>query len=669
MYAAPRPTTAPAGAAGAAADPRRPTPPRAGTPPRRSTPPRGADCGEAVRVVVRVRPMLSDEGGASVVDCHPDGRHIDLLEPRSLDETWEQKQSFAFDSVFGTHATQYDVYEEIGPRLLENVFAGYNAAVIAYGQTGSGKTYTMHGRAGAQRACIAAEQGIVPRLMTDLFARVCATPPSVRIHVECSYVQIYKEETFDLLKPAASGWGAARGAAGARPPELHNCRIKLREVTDGYGNRTFEPLGVTTVTVRSQRDISEALAQGERQRVTAPTGMNDTSSRSHSIFCVTVAQATQADHAAGECAGVERTATLYLVDLAGSECAKRTGAEGSTLAEASSINKSLSSLRNVILALTRAVRPKHIPYRDSELTKFLRETLGGNARTTLICNVSPTIANHADTKNTMEFGKQTQAITNVVRENVHKSAEELLFIWQTAQAQLLELREEIRRLERKLPGVRLDLDAERGLAAAAEAASPRRPAPVPDYWTAAPPEHLCCPLMRRLNPHSTPTTMVDPVLAQDGHTYERSYVESYWRRFNALPHAVVNGLPTDRLVLFPNLVAERQVLEWRESARWPSDVLGAVFTFLAGPDMLRCLRVSSHWNAVGAEPRSWEWRVEMDFGADALALFSSERHRAWARYYFHLWAQKERAKGSSVEFMWKFQPPRSRSHGLRLFPK
>ncbi|EIE88029.1 kinesin heavy chain [Rhizopus delemar RA 99-880] len=247
---------------------------------------------------------------------------------------------------------------------MVNVTAGYNGTVFAYGQTGSGKTFTMMG------ADIDDEntKGIIPRIVEQIFTSIMAAPSNLEFTVKVSYMEIYMEKVRDLLN-------------------------------------------------RSQDDVYEVMRNGSANRVVSATNMNAESSRSHSIVVVTITQKNVDT-------GAAKSGKLYLVDLAGSEKVGKTGASGQTLEEAKKINKSLTALGMVINALTDG-KSSHIPYRDSKLTRILQESLGGNSRTTLIINCSPSSYNEAETLSTLRFGMRAKTIKNKAKVNADLSPAEL----------------------------------------------------------------------------------------------------------------------------------------------------------------------------------------------------------------------------------------------------
>ncbi len=275
-------------------------------------------------------------------------------------------QDFTFDRVFDTTATQAEVYEETTQTVVRDLMAGINCTVMAYGQTGSGKSYTMMGDLTRP-----AEQGITPRILLDLFL---AIPDLATTKVECSYVEVYMEKVRDLLHPKSDN-------------------LKLRETN---GSVYIEKC--TVHPVKSAEELMAIIVRGEKHRSVAHTEMNARSSRSHSIFIVTVAQPN-------------KTSKLVLVDLAGSEKVDRSGVTGQSLDEAKQINKSLSALAMVIQSLVEH-KSHHIPYRNSKLTRLLTESLGGNSKTVLILAASPENNSAHETIMTLKFGNRAKRMKN-----------------------------------------------------------------------------------------------------------------------------------------------------------------------------------------------------------------------------------------------------------------
>lgn len=235
--------------------------------------------------------------------------------------------------------------------------------------------------------------GIIPRACKFIFEHVNKNPEHCEFRVTCSFLEIYKEVIKDLLNPKG-------------------INLKVRETP----TRGVWVDDLSETPVRSHLEVLALLHKGESQRAVASTNMNSVSSRSHSLFILTVSQKTQD--------GATKIGKLNLADLAGSEKVGKTGASGETLEEAKKINQSLSALGNCIMALTKN-KKQHIPYRDSKLTFILRESLGGNTKTTLLIACSPHSFNLEETISTLRFGQRAKTIKNRVKINAQRSVAEL----------------------------------------------------------------------------------------------------------------------------------------------------------------------------------------------------------------------------------------------------
>ncbi|KAF9973097.1 hypothetical protein BGZ65_009443, partial [Modicella reniformis] len=320
--------------------------------------------------------------------------------------------SFTFDRVFHWESKQKDVFEYSISTIVNDVINGYNGTVFAYGQTGSGKTFTMMGPSIDDEET----KGIIPRIVDRIFSSILTAPSTTEFTVKVSYMEIYMEKIRDLLNPVND-----------------NLPIHEEKTRGVYVKGLFE------VYVSSISEIHEVMRRGGNNRMVAYTNMNAESSRSHSIFVVTIAQKNLVD-------GSVKSGKLYLVDLAGSEKVGKTGASGQTLEEAKKINKSLSALGMVINALTDG-KSTHIPYRDSKLTRILQESLGGNSRTTLIINCSPSSYNDAETVSTLRFGTRAKSIKNKAKINQELSAGELKILLKKAKTEAVTFTQYISALE------------------------------------------------------------------------------------------------------------------------------------------------------------------------------------------------------------------------------
>lgn len=305
-----------------------------------------------ITVVVRVRPLSQKEvtrGAYPTLEVH-DGWKIDVVDPDDkmggldylrMDKT--KDRSYAFDHAMDTGSTQQEAFDQTTSHLLPDVMNGRNACCFAYGATGSGKTFTMTGSHQMP--------GIIPHTVDALFEAAGGHDSCV---VMMQYVEIYNEMIKDLLQPS-------------------NGNLDVREVP---GRGTFVA-GAATCEVSSREEVEELLALGNAYRTTESTNLNAVSSRSHAVLQLRV------DTAQGQ------RGKLSLIDLAGSERASKTGvvAKGAQsskrLNEGANINKSLLALANCINALSKGGGgAAHVPYRDSKLTRLLKDSLGGGCRTT-----------------------------------------------------------------------------------------------------------------------------------------------------------------------------------------------------------------------------------------------------------------------------------------------
>ncbi|XP_028351634.1 kinesin-like protein KIF7 isoform X7 [Physeter macrocephalus] len=347
-----------------------------------------------VRVALRVRPLLPKEllhGHQSCLRVEPGHGRVTLGRDRH----------FSFHVLLDENAGQEAVYQACVQPLLEAFFEGFNATVFAYGQTGSGKTYTMG------EASVASlhedEQGIIPRAMAEAF-KLIDENDLLDCLVHVSYLEVYKEEFRDLLEVGT----ASRD-------------IQLRE--DDRGNVVL--CGVKEVDVEGLDEVLSLLEMGNAARHTGATHLNRLSSRSHTVFTVTLEQRGRApSRLPRPAAGQLLISKFHFVDLAGSERVLKTGSTGERLKESIQINSSLLALGNVISALGDPQRRgSHIPYRDSKITRILKDSLGGNAKTVMIACVSPSSSDFDETLNTLNYASRAQNIRNRATVNWRPEAE------------------------------------------------------------------------------------------------------------------------------------------------------------------------------------------------------------------------------------------------------
>jgi kinesin family protein 5 len=324
----------------------------------------------------------------------------------------EATGSFTFDRVFDMNSKQSDIFDFSIRPTVDDILNGYNGTVFAYGQTGAGKSYTMMGTDIDNDE----GRGVIPRIVEQIFASILSSPGNIEYTVRVSYMEIYMERIRDLLAP-------------------QNDNLPIHEEK----NKGVYVKGLLEIYVSSVQEVYEVMRRGGNSRAVAATNMNQESSRSHSIFVITITQKNVET-------GSAKSGQLFLVDLAGSEKVGKTGASGQTLEEAKKINKSLSALGMVINSLTDG-KSSHVPYRDSKLTRILQESLGGNSRTTLIINASPSSYNDAETLSTLRFGMRAKAIKNKAKINAELSPAELKLLLKKAQSQVTTFENYVHSLE------------------------------------------------------------------------------------------------------------------------------------------------------------------------------------------------------------------------------
>ncbi|EGD73729.1 kinesin motor domain-containing protein [Salpingoeca rosetta] len=360
------------------------------------------DAGSAnnFRVCVRIRPENEEEKTGTfkqvvqvldeqmlVFDPKTDNTPSFLGAPRRRHPRFLRRRArdvkFVFDQVFDADASQDDVFQSTTKPIIDGVLDGYNASVFCYGATGAGKTHTMLGHNKAP--------GVIVLTVQELFKRIRERQDDISCNVAVSYLEVYNERIRDLLKPSSG-------------------ELRLREDRKG--------VVVAGLSVHEPKDASSLLRlleRGNENRTQHPTDANATSSRSHAVFIVHVHQTPKG---AGIKADVS-VAKMMLIDLAGSERATATRNRGQRMREGANINKSLLALGNCINALASGKKKScHIPYRNSNLTRILKDSLGGNCRTVMIANCSPSSRSFEDTYNTLNYANRAKNIKVTLRKNV-----------------------------------------------------------------------------------------------------------------------------------------------------------------------------------------------------------------------------------------------------------
>ncbi|KAG6368465.1 hypothetical protein INS49_002672 [Diaporthe citri] len=339
-----------------------------------------------ITVVVRCRGRSEREVGensALVVKTNGVmGQHVEL----SMGSNALSNKTYAFDRVFSQAADQSMVFDDVVKPILGDMLAGFNCTIFAYGQTGTGKTYTMSGDMTESLGLLAPEAGIVPRVLQALFNRLDSD--GTENCVRCSFIELYNEELRDLLTPD------------------ENAKLKIFDDLSKKGHMSTLVQGVEERHITNAAEGIARLQEGSLRRQVAATKCNDLSSRSHTVFTITV----HAKRPGGSGEDFISLGKLNLVDLAGSENIQRSGAENKRAAEAGLINKSLLTLGRVINALVD--KSSHIPYRESKLTRLLQDSLGGRTKTCIIATISPAKSNLEETISTLDYAFRAKNIRN-----------------------------------------------------------------------------------------------------------------------------------------------------------------------------------------------------------------------------------------------------------------
>eukprot|EP00435_Cladocopium_sp_Y103_P058066 s1044_g20.t1 len=343
-----------------------------------------------VRVVARARPTSSF--ASDIFKFNEAADSIDMRLPKdesaglvnNQQETWH----FKLDKVL-SNGSQEQIFEICAADVVRSVMDGYNGTILAYGQTGAGKTHTMSG--GHMGF---ADRGIVPRAISAIYSEAAARPEN-NITIKLSYVEIYNELMFDLLTDV----GVAEQSGD------------LSIVEDSRGN--IQVRGLTTPVGGTEEEALHIFFQGDTNRHVAEHALNKGSTRSHVVFTIYVESRSRVESS-------EKVifSKLHLVDLAGSERVKKTGSDGVMLKEATFINKSLTFLEQVVVALGNKHRD-HIPYRQSKLTHILKDSLGGNCKTTMVANIWPEGKMLEETASTLRFATRMMKVSNEASVNVH----------------------------------------------------------------------------------------------------------------------------------------------------------------------------------------------------------------------------------------------------------
>ncbi|XWS53209.1 hypothetical protein CRYUN_Cryun11dG0138300 [Craigia yunnanensis] len=356
-----------------------------------------------VQVILRCRPLSEDETRIQtpvVISCNESRREVCAVQNianKQIDRT------FLFDKVFGPSSQQKELFDLAVSPIVNEVLEGYNCTIFAYGQTGTGKTYTMEGGARKKNGEFPTDAGVIPRAVKQIFDILEAQ--NAEYSMKVTFLELYNEEVTDLLAPEETTKFV---------DDKSKKPIALME--DGKGGVFVRGLEEEIVTTANE--IYKILEKGSARRRTAETLLNKQSSRSHSIFSITI----HIKECTPEGEEMIKCGKLNLVDLAGSENISRSGAREGRAREAGEINKSLLTLGRVINALVE--HSGHVPYRDSKLTRLLRDSLGGKTKTCIIATISPAIHCLEETLSTLDYAHRAKNIKNKpeINQKMMKSA-------------------------------------------------------------------------------------------------------------------------------------------------------------------------------------------------------------------------------------------------------
>ena len=382
---------------------------------------------ENIKCIVRCRPLNEKEKGLGTkcITISADSKVV-IVENKN-DKL--QSGKYAMDKVFSEDVTQEEIFQEIGEPIIQSFIGGYNCTIFCYGQTGAGKTHTMMGPLDQLFEVSSPSHGLIPRIINYIFNEKEKVNniitggntdkcKNIKKYYKLCVMELYQESIIDLL-------------AKNDPKETKNDKndkaneLKIKEDP----KKGMFVQGITEIEVKNAKEAKDLILTGLKSRHVAATEMNAESSRSHLLFSIYVT--TSFINPRG--GAVSKSSRLHLIDLAGSERQKKTKAQGERIKEACMINKSLSTLGNVINALVENYdgKNKYIPFRDSKLTYFLKDSLGGNSKTTIVANIRCSLIQMNETISTLKFVQRAKMIKNSatlnmsVQENIEALQEEI----------------------------------------------------------------------------------------------------------------------------------------------------------------------------------------------------------------------------------------------------
>lgn len=407
-----------------------------------------------IKVYIRARPPEESDAAVDFIETKNDDKQKILIKDPDISSRKYSEVVFQFDRVFWLEAQQEEIFNTVCKPQVDHVLRGYNACCFAYGQTGSGKTYSMFGEGSLDY------RGMIPRAAEYLFETLESRAENVELAIACSFLEIYNDAIRDLGKAYAVSIGGNNDVSSAlyektsdifdslakkrsnpyfasvfkktvsqnkfsprnapTAPTSDEQRPGLKEVADEYKAMNYEiredgegnvfVKDLSIIPIHSMEELLAVINMGLKVRATHETKMNATSSRSHTVFTITVAQREKST-------GMPISGMLNLVDLAGSERLKKSESQGSRLKEALHINSSLTTLGKVVMALDQTHDILHVPYRDSKLTRILQNSLGGNSYTTLLAAIHPNPLFYEECLSTLQFANRCRNVRNNPRVN------------------------------------------------------------------------------------------------------------------------------------------------------------------------------------------------------------------------------------------------------------
>ena len=416
-----------------------------------------------IKVYIRIRPPLPKELQSgqffNITQVSEDSKSIEIIDKEyynnnisnninnislSLNDDYENSSylgfsppltsnnhRFSFDYIFNMNSNQQEVYNKTSKPLIDSVLKGYNSTIFCYGQTSSGKTYTMTGPVNSFNSNNNNNRGIIQRAIEDIFEFIDKHNENNKFVIKASYLQIYNENINDLL-------------INKNNNNVNNINLNKSLNIREDKNKGIFVENLSEWNVNNINDVGNLLKLGMMYRNTSPNYMNEYSSRSHAVFSLIIEQMNfnnmnesdnnnnnedNINNEENNNNGTEiKISKINFVDLAGSERTNYSS-NNNSLEESKNINKSLHCLSNVIYALSSIVH-KHVPYRDSKLTRLLENSLGGNCKTTIISTINPSNINYYETLSTLNFSKRAKTIKNSPKINVKSNYEDIIKIYE-----------------------------------------------------------------------------------------------------------------------------------------------------------------------------------------------------------------------------------------------